>query len=239
MNAEKQGWIRIFGYVAFLVAWAFSSVVASQIVTALVMRLIFGPDLLEKPVASGIYSVISYGLSLVLIFVALPKILKKFAATREEVGLKEYPTWTDIGLAPVGWLVSAVGGGLLMSFFSIFSWFDLEQVQETGFSIYMNGGERLIAFLTLVVLAPIAEEVIFRGWLYGKLRARTNVAISILVTSLLFALMHFQWNVSVNVFALSVVLCGLREITGTIYAGILTHMLKNGVAFFLLYVIGT
>ena len=50
--------------------------------------------------------------------------------------------------------------------------------------------------------------------------------------------MHFQWNVGVNVFALSVVLCALREITGTIYAGILTHMIKNGVAFYLLYLVG-
>ena len=41
-----------------------------------------------------------------------------------------------------------------------------------------------------------------------------------------------------NVFALSVALCVLREITGTIYAGILTHMIKNGVAFYLLYVMG-
>ena len=30
----------------------------------------------------------------------------------------------------------------------------------------------------------------------------------------------------------------LREITGTIYAGVLTHMLRNGVAFYYLYVIG-
>ena len=39
-------------------------------------------------------------------------------------------------------------------------------------------------------------------------------------------------------FALSIVLCGLREITGTIHAGILLHMLKNGIAFYLLFVMG-
>ena len=65
-----------------------------------------------------------------------------------------------------------------------------------------------------------------------------SMTISILLVSLLFGVVHMQWNVGVNVFALSVVLCGMREITGTIYAGILTHMLKNGIAFFLLYVFG-
>lgn len=234
---KKQGWVRNLGYVAFIVAWVFVSVVASQFVTALALQALLTSELLEKPVVSGIYSVISYGLSIILTFVVLPKIYKKLASDREEVGLKEYPTWTDIGLAPVGWIVSTIGAGLLMTFFSQFSWFEIGQAQDTGFSPYMNGGERIIAFLVLVILAPIAEEVIFRGWLYGKLRARTNLVTSILITSLLFAIMHWQWNVSVNVFALSVVLCGMREITGTIYAGILTHMLKNGIAFFLLYVI--
>ena len=102
----------------------------------------------------------------------------------------------------------------------------------------MSGGERVIAFLVLVVIAPIFEEIIFRGWLYGKLRAKMEAPIAIVIVSLLFGIMHFQWNVGVNVFALSVVLCALREITGTIYAGILTHMIKNGVAFYLLYLVG-
>ena len=116
-------------------------------------------------------------------------------------------------------------------------------MQDVGFSYYISGADRLVAFVTLVVVAPIAEEVIFRGWLYGKMREKiaaeySNVAsmiISSLLVSILFGLVHMQWNVGVNVFALSLVLCGLREVTGTIYAGILLHMLKNGVAFWLLY----
>ena len=56
--------------------------------------------------------------------------------------------------------------------------------------------------------------------------------------SILFGVVHMQWNVGVNVFAMSVVLCGLREITGTIYSGILVHMIKNGLAFYYLYILG-
>ena len=62
--------------------------------------------------------------------------------------------------------------------------------------------------------------------------------LSMLLVSLVFGLVHFQWNVGVNVFAMSIVLCGLREITGTIYSGIILHILKNGLAFYLIYVIG-
>ena len=104
----------------------------------------------------------------------------------------------------------------------------------------------MVAFIILVVVAPVAEELIFRGWLYGKLRPMlsakmsdaASMTISIFLVSLLFGIVHMQWNVGVNVFAMSIVLCGLREITGTIYAGILMHMVKNGVAFWLLYILG-
>ena len=61
------------------------------------------------------------------------------------------------------------------------------------------------------------------------------MGLAIFLVSLLFGVVHLQWNVGVNVFAMSVVLCGLREITGTIYSGIVLHILKNGIAFYILY----
>lgn len=75
-----------------------------------------------------------------------------------------------------------------------------------------------------------------RGWLYGKLRSRLKVPLAILLVSIVFAFLHGQWNVGVGVFVLSLVLCGLREITGTIWSGILLHIISNGIAFYLLYI---
>ena len=166
--------------------------------------------------------------------------------SRDDLGLRGTPTWTDIGLAPVGFIISTLLAAGLVAVFNIFPWFDAGQTQEVGFSVYLAGIDRVVAFIILVVVAPIAEELIFRGWLYGKLRPmlsvrmsdRASMLISIFLVSLLFGIVHLQWNVGVNVFAMSIVLCGLREITGTVYAGILTHMIKNGVAFYLLYILG-
>ena len=130
-----------------------------------------------------------------------------------------------------------------MALFSLFPWFNASEIQDVGFNYFVSGGDRVLAFLTTVIVAPIAEEVIFRGWLYGRMREKiasrysnvVSMIVSIFLVSLLFGIIHEQWNVGVNVFALSIVLCGLREITGTIHAGILLHMLKNGVAFWLLF----
>lgn len=262
---QKQGWKLVFK-VLLLLIWVAAAVIVAQLIVGYLMLWILGRETFTQPVPTAIYSVLSYILALAWILFATPKITVKLkienetkngkhlvsskiaptAVNREELGLKGLPTWTDIGLAPVGFIVATLLAAGLVAIFSIFPWFDAEQVQEVGFSFYLTGVERIVAFLILVVVAPIAEELIFRGWLYGKLRPmlsekmsdRASMIISIFLVSLLFGIVHMQWNVGVNVFAMSIVLCGLREITGTIYAGILMHMIKNGVAFFLLYVLG-
>ena len=256
--------IRIFFRVFLMLIWVVASVIVSEIFVGRIMLCFMDVETFSEPVWSAIYSALSYILAMVLIIFVPPKILARHSKndakhsdrkkdnyrrnlpTRNELGLSSLPTWVDIGLAPVGFVVSLLFAAALVALFSIFPWFDAAEAQEVGFSIYITGTDRIIAFITLVVVAPIAEEIIFRGWLYAKIRnclseklpEIASMLISIFLVSLLFGIIHLQWNVGVNVFALSVVLCGLREVTGTIYAGILTHMIKNGVAFYLLYVLG-
>ncbi len=245
---KKQGWKK-FLYVFTLVVIVFAFTVVSQLAVGYTLLFILGKEVFSTPLWTAIYSTLSYILALILI-VVLPKLLaKKYArksqllaelgnTDRDNLGLRDSPTWTDVGLAPVGFVASMLLAAGLMALFSIFPWFDMSEAQSTGFNHFLAGGEKILAFITLVVIAPVAEEIIFRGFLYGKLRKKFAMPIAILVTSLLFGLVHMQWNVGVNVFALSVVLCFLREITGTIYAGILAHIIKNAVAFYLLYVLG-
>lgn len=228
--------------VGLICLWVFASVIAAQFVIGWFLILVLGRDTFVQPVWTAVYSALSYIVALALVIFVPTRWIK---SSRDEVGLKGLPTWTDIGLSPIGFIVSLILAAGLTAFFSVFPWFNASEVQDVGFSVYMSGGDRIIAFFTLVVVAPITEEIIFRGWLYGKIREklsklpeRAGVLISTLIVSVLFGLIHMQWNVGVNVFCLSIVLCGLREITGTIYAGILTHIIKNGVAFYLLYVLG-
>ena len=260
---QKQGWKLVFSVFMMLV-WVGASVIVSQLIVGYAMVGILGAETFSQPASTAIYSALSYVLAMVLIiFVPMgvsarwhPKSKKGRESSngkvgdveiiRKGLGLSGWPTWTDIGLAPVGFIVYIILATGATAIFSIFPWFNAEQAQDVGFSVYSTGLDRVIAFFTLVVVAPIAEEIIFRGWLYGKLREKFNgrmpdragMILAILLVSLLFGIVYLQWNVGVNVFAMSIVLCGLREITGTIYAGILMHMVKNGVAFYLLYVLG-
>lgn len=265
-KVPKKQWLALALRVLLLLIWVGAAVIVAQLIVGHLMLWILGRETLKQPVPIAIYSALSYILALVWILFVTPKITVKLkienetkngkhlvdskiapkAVNREELGLKGLPTWTDIGLAPVGFIAATLLAAGFVAIFNIFPWFDASQAQEVGFNAGVVGFERLLAFVTLVVVAPVAEELIFRGWLYGKLRPmlsekmsdRASMLISIFLVSLLFGIVHMQWNVGVNVFAMSIVLCGLREVTGTIYAGILMHMIKNGVAFFLLYVLG-
>lgn len=238
--------------IMFVMIWAVAAVTASQLLIGHIMATLLGASAFIRPAITAIYSVLSYSLALVITFYIPRKLLIKWGVPistkksyRKLLGLQGWPTWTDIGLAPVAFVAYTILATLIVQLFTLFPWFDAAQAQDVGFNYFTSGFDRTIAFFTLVVIAPIVEEIIFRGWLYGILRNRTstvvsNVAsmiISSLIVSILFGIVHMQWNVGVNVFALSLILCGLREITNTIYAGILLHMLKNGIAFWLIYMV--
>lgn len=258
--------LGLAGKILLLMLWVGVAVIASQIVVGRLMILLLGREEFVKPVVTATYSAVSYLVAMALIIFVPPKVSLKWKMeregkagtkaskgkktprliSREEIGLSGWPTWTDIGLAPVGYFVYLILAAGLTFVFTLFPWFDAGEAQDVGFNTYIAGGDRVIAFLILVVVAPVVEEIIFRGWLYAKIRVNVSrqasntasMIITSLLVSLLFGIVHLQWNVGVNVFALSLVLCALREITGTIYAGIILHMLKNGVAFYLLYVLG-
>lgn len=173
----------------------------------------------------------------IFIVIGVPWLIKKKRTTRKDLGLQRLPSWLDIALVPAGaisYLILTAVVSTLGLFFLRFV--DYSQVQNTGFSGISPGLEYILAFITLVIVAPVAEEVLFRGYLFGKLRKYAPLWLAILITSILFAVVHFQWNVGLDVFALSIVLCLLRVVSGSLWPSILLHMLKNGLAFYLLFI---
>lgn len=223
-----------------LTVWVGAIIVVAQFVVSLVATMIIkGSDVVvdaNSAVLEAVLMVIVYVMALVLIILP-PLYLLNSKVSRDSLGLKGLPTWTDILLAPIGYIASMVATiAVLLVVQAVAPSFDLNEAQDVGFNgIYLNI-DKAIAFVALVVLAPIAEELIFRGYLYGKLRTRLSAIPAIILVSVLFGLMHGQWNVGIVVGVMSVFLCVARELTGTIYAGILMHMIRNGLAFYLLYV---
>ena len=260
LSAKKKQIKNVIVWTVGLILWALISLIAAQFIVGYLMVLVVGRENFLNPVPTAIFSVLSYVLAFCLIVFLPPLILNgfkkedkkskdrkktKFVSPRT-LGIEGWVTWTDIGLSIGGLVVYFILGAVLLSIFSAFSWFNIEQNQDIIFNTNIYGFDRTLAFITLVVIAPIAEELVFRGYLYGRMREKfsrvttqlTAAIIASLLVSVLFGVVHLQWNVGVNVFALSLVACAMREFTGTIYAGISLHMIKNGLAFYFLFVLG-
>lgn len=237
-----------------LVAWCFVAMLGGQLLVGTICSLILG-ERLNQPFWMLIYYIIVYAFTISLILFIPPWIVRIYqkhhqqqatargdqlaqtlAVTPNEMGVDQLPTLTDVGLAPIGYIAYILCSTALTALMSLFTWFNAQETQDVGFSYFLTTGDRICAIIATVFIAPIAEELIMRGWLYGKLRNQWRAPVAIILTSLVFAILHGQWNVGVAVFALSVILCGLREVTGTIWSGMLLHMLSNGIAFYLLYV---
>lgn len=232
----RRRWSRIFT----LPLWVFVGFAsASLLVTGVIILIIKTTTLLagvNSVILNTVMAAFIYILSL-LIVIGLPWWLKKAKTTRAELGLTRLPSWVEIIIAPAGLVVYFLFSGLLVySATSLIPGFQGGETQTTGFEQISQKYEYILAFITLVIVAPIAEETLFRGYLYGKLRKAVPLWAAIIATSLLFGAVHGQWNVALDTFALSVVMCSLREVTGSIWAGILLHMLKNGLAFYLLFI---
>ena len=83
--------------------------------------------------------------------------------------------------------------------------------------------------INLVVLAPIAEELLFRGWIQTALRGGIGVWPGGIVTAVLFAAIHYDANHRrfFLVLPLAIALGLVREISGSIRPTILLHAIYN------------
>lgn len=106
---------------------------------------------------------------------------------------------------------------------------------------FQSAGSYLIVLLCVCVVAPILEELTFRGWLYRLVRqTRLKTVGAIVVPSLVFAAIHLQYEYGFTYFYLIVsgVFFGLiRYKTNSLSYAILAHAMINGLTFLDLHVL--
>lgn len=236
-SKKKFEWLGgFFGYSLLLVV-AFYLSQALTIPIVQLTKFVGNPlALMDETLANTVVSLIFYGIMLAIV-VLVPRLAFSKPVDKNFLGLQKNSRFKDLGIAALGFIVYMILGNLLLSIAAAsFPDFNLTQEQDLGFSTPTTPLELALMFVLFVVVAPVFEELVFRGALQGGLiNAKVPLIIRVLVVSVLFGWAHQQWNVGINVFALSIVLCLAREYTKTIWAGIFLHMIKNGIAFLLLY----
>ena len=95
----------------------------------------------------------------------------------------------------------------------------------------------VLTLIAAAVIAPIAEETFFRGFVYGGLRGRIGPLGAMLVSTLFFTALHFSLDQFIPIFALGLALAWLYEKTGSLYPGIFLHASNNAISLILLAVV--
>ncbi|MDO6506066.1 type II CAAX endopeptidase family protein [Colwellia sp. 4_MG-2023] len=89
----------------------------------------------------------------------------------------------------------------------------------------------VLLFFVVGIIGPIFEEIVFRGFLFYKLKhVSLNPALIIVITSIFFTLIHNQYeNIEVLclIFISSCLLGGIRQLTGNLWYSILGHIVMN------------
>jgi uncharacterized protein len=98
----------------------------------------------------------------------------------------------------------------------------------------------LMAFFGILI-APVLEELFFRGMLFPTLRRGLGVLLAVLLTAAAFAAIHgtqlgYAWAPILSIFVVGLVLTIVRERTDSVAASILTHSGYNFTLFALLWI---
>ncbi|MBP3475219.1 MAG: CPBP family intramembrane metalloprotease [Lachnospiraceae bacterium] len=96
-----------------------------------------------------------------------------------------------------------------------------------------------VAFPVMLFLigmfGPFCEEFVFRGVIYGGYLKSGNKLRAILLSALLFGLMHMNVNQAIYAFVIGILLAFLMEATGSLWAPVFCHMIFNSEQVCLMY----
>ncbi|HEY6379691.1 MAG TPA: CPBP family glutamic-type intramembrane protease [Candidatus Dormibacteraeota bacterium] len=147
-----------------------------------------------------------------------------------ELGLR-LPDWRWLVVAlPLGagaLLLSAILGGISQALFP-----NADQTQCKEISQSLSN----LAVLTVIataVIAPVAEEIVFRGFVLGWLQGRLPAGAAISVSAAIFAVAHFAYlqpTLFLPIFGIGLVLGGLYQLTRSVWPGVIVHGSLNLVA---------
>lgn len=129
--------------------------------------------------------------------------------------LKKYNYISSSDLKLNGKVIAIFGAAL-----TLFIYFFTEQAQSS-YPLYH--------IFSAVLISPIVEEIICRKFIYDFLATHTNTFIAVIVSSLIFVLLHFSTNLSMNIFYLcmSIIFTVARFLSGSVTNSIILHFISN------------
>jgi uncharacterized protein len=138
------------------------------------------------------------------------------------------------------WIYYVAGGGLLFIVLALAGSLLPIPKHLPIDRFFQTAREAAIMSIFAVTVAPLMEELFFRGFLYPVLARRLGMFGGILLTSLAFALLHgdqlkYSWAAVLIIFLVGVALTTVRAVTKSVAASFLVHVGYNGALSLLMF----
>lgn len=246
-NFEEKPWQVPFSLVqllgAFLIYFLASYLLNKILRKMLVMQYL------------GLMSWLNFVISLVIAILLgiylllLPRPVSKGILRREHV---EHPLYQDVWAAVYAWIMafplvlflSQALEMIVAKFFGITKLPDQIAVKFLK-STFETPLYFVLAVLSIIILAPLIEETLFRGFLQTFIRKHLGSKQAILITSVCFSLFHYAPGqglgnimIIISLFVLALFLGFLYEKQGSLLAPIVLHSLFNTISVINLYLFG-
>ncbi len=136
-----------------------------------------------------------------------------------------------LGFRPAGWRPIVLGtlGTVVVSVAVSQIGLEPQGVKE-ALEIARDPALFVATLAALAGLAPLVEELVFRGLLYGWLAGRWGTVVAWIVSSLAFAAAHIELAHVILVLPLGLWFGWLRRRTGSLWPSLVSHMVNNGLA---------
>lgn len=151
--------------------------------------------------------------------------------------------WADLGLRGFQPKAIGLGCGLMglsflfnMIYAAILAVFGL-QIQPDIAPMFQDTGFPLMLLFGGAIIAPVVEEIFFRGFVFAGLRKYWSWPTAALVSAGLFALAHVIPTSILPIFILGSIFAFLYQVSGSVWPAILMHMLTNTFALSAAYAI--
>ena len=220
-----RGWSPWFGLAAFAVGIG-ATLIGSVFVVGVAAA--FGASFEDPP--SG-----------VLISLTVLQNVALFGAALGLAWIGGRPIASDFGLRPSGAFARSfwLGVGVCIGFYVIaYLWtlvLGLDSEQELPKELGADGPlvSQIAVAMLITIVAPLGEELFFRGFFYGSVRNWKGVWPAAIATGIVFGGIHVGsapvgFLVPLGVFG--VMLCLLYEATGSLYPCIAVHAVNNAIA---------
>ena len=138
---------------------------------------------------------------------------------------------------PLIWIISLIWTNILVGFQTV-GWIEEIEQQELV-TLLQNGGHPMAMLLLVtlaVIMAPVVEEIIFRGCIYRFLKSQTSLLVAQIISGCIFSIMHANLLSFVPLILVGILLARIYEKTGSLNASICFHALFNAFSLLMLFI---